>query len=181
MFLKNITCLIKYIFTILLIVVLFPFQAKSDPIKDLRVIGSSVPFVFNTMGQYNNGITLTGWTRIRIRYLFTGKNPWQLLINAADTYLRYEGDAIHDIPVSDLKIDVTVAVSNDPSLPVGTLTTLSGSDAPQQLASGAGLAPPTVVDVELVITYKMGVPPNIMLGKPNGLYYVQLELLLKEQ
>lgn len=181
MFLKSLIFLKKYLIAIFLIVGLFPFQAKSDPLKDLRVIGSSVPFVFNTMGQYNNGITLTGWTRIRIRYLYTSKNPWQLLINAADTHLRYEGDAIHDIPVSDLKMEVTVVASNDSSLPVGTSTTLSGSDASQQLASGSGLAPPAVVDVELVITYKIGIPPNIMLGKPNGLYYVQLELLLKEQ
>lgn len=181
MFFKKYNFIKLFFLTIFLVGWLFPFQAKCDPIKDLRVIGSSVPFVFNTLGQYNNGITLSGWTRLRIRYLYTGNNPWELLINAADTHLRYEGDAIHDIPVSDLKIDVTVAVSNDPSLPVGTSTSLSGSDASQQLASGAGLVPPSVVDVELVITYKIGIPPNILLGKPNGLYYVQLELLLKEQ
>ncbi|HCT30283.1 MAG TPA: hypothetical protein DIW31_06015 [Bacteroidales bacterium] len=177
---------------ILVIVTLFSFLVfgitpitlkAQPPLKDLRVIGNSINFSFYTLGQMETGITLTGWTKVELKYQYTSKDPWKLVVYSLEDAIKYEGDASNDIPLNQLEFITTITSTNDASAAVSPTFELSMLDsAPESvLVSGNGLVPPTVVDVNLTITYRLGTPPNIMLNKPGGLYYTALRFLLVEQ
>ncbi|MGE0079190.1 MAG: hypothetical protein AB7S48_15130 [Bacteroidales bacterium] len=162
-------------------IIIFPTQYiyAQDPLKDLRVTGNSVQFIFNTLDQYKNGIEIDGWSRIKIRYLYTGHNAWKLSVWTNDPEIVYEGDPINNIPVGNLELTVQEISNNDPTTTYTTPFTLSNIKT--TFAQGNGLVPPTIVELEFTITYKLGTPPNIMLNKPSGFYYVALQFLLEEQ
>lgn len=173
------TLLLALVYIVGAIICSHKYAIAQDPLKDLRVSGNSVQFIFNTLDQYNNGIEIQGWSRIRIRYLYTGHNAWKLSVWADDAEIVYEGDPINNIPVGNLELTVQEISNNDPTTAYTTPFNLS--NVKSVFAQGNGLAPPTIVDIEFTITYKIGTPPNIMLNKPTGFYYVTLQFLLEEQ
>lgn len=150
-----------------------------DPLKDLRVTGNSVQFIFNTLDQYQNGIEIDEWSRIKIRYLYTGHNAWKLSVWADEPYIVYEDDPINNIPIENLELIIQEKSNNDPT--IAFTSPFSLSEVKSVLVQGNGLVPPSIVELEFTITYRLGFPPNIMLNKPKGFYYVTLQFLLEEQ
>ncbi len=148
-----------------------------DPLKDLQVSGTNIQFIFSSLLNYNNGIELNGWTRLKIKYKYTGKNGWQLLVRANDTHLRYEGDASNDIPVGNLELISSVTSSDDATTVI--TNPFNTSDLDQILVTGDG-GDPNQVNVDIIISYRIGFPPNAMINKPEGLYFVTLRFLLVE-
>lgn len=151
---------------------IFPSKVHAqDPLKDLRVIGSSVQFIYSTLSNYNNGIQLTGKTQINIRYKYTGHPNWELRLNAIESAIEYEGGGLNDIPLSDLVLDVTATAG------VTVTTPFVLTDTPQVLASGGGGEEVTPSEFTITVSYEL---PS-MINKPEGLYLVNLYFLLVEQ
>jgi hypothetical protein len=158
-------------------------NAQAD-IKDLRVIGNFVQFSYNTFDHFENGITLTGWTRARIKFRYDGSSGWELRMWAMTTEIEYEGAAGNNIDLSDLEITPIITNTTDATASINALFALDvGPYDPvsptQVIADGdegtVGLDP--AEDIELTITYKLGA----MINKPEGLYFVNLVLLLVEK
>jgi hypothetical protein len=177
----------SYISLILLILIfgIKPFTLSAQT-KDLRVVGNTVNFFFKTISHYQTGITLTGCTRVKIRYQYPTKDAWKLKVWAVDdNVIRYEGmdvgDRVNDIPLSDLLINAAVTSSNDGSINPTFELSNDENDPNSILMSGSGLVPPAFVNVELTISYSLGVPPNNLNNNAEGLYYVSLKFLLEEQ
>lgn len=178
------TKILFFLFFSFLVYGIIPSTLKAQPpLKDLRVIGNSVNFVFFTLDQMDSGMTLTDWTKVTLKYQYTSKDPWKLVVYSLEDAIKYEGDALNDIPLNQLEFITTITSSNDGSAIVSPTFVLSMLDsAPESvLVSGNGLVPPTVVEVNITISYRLGVPPNKMLNKPGGLYYTALRFLLVEQ
>ena len=147
----------------------------SQPITELRVIGNSANFLFNTIDQYVNGIDLTDRTTIRIRYQIAGKEAWQLDVWTDADSIEYQDGNTSSIPLDDFQLIATPVSSDDPTITYTNPFTPTTSE--QVLAKGDGI--PGVLTVEFKITYKL-LPDNLG-NKSPGLYYVPLNLLLKEQ
>jgi hypothetical protein len=168
--------LIKMLLLLVISVNIISYSGKAQDIKSLQVSGSSVQFIFSSLSNYNNGIELDGWTRLKIKYKFSGTG-WKLLLKASDSYILYEGDAGNDIPVGDLELITTLISSDDPTTSI--TNSLNPSVVDQVLATGNG-GNPDQVNVEITINYRLGFPPNTMINKPGGIYFVSLYFLLKE-
>ncbi|MFP4557618.1 MAG: hypothetical protein ACLFNU_12185 [Bacteroidales bacterium] len=174
----------KYLIFFVWVLIFMPIGAKAqDPLLDLRVTGNFVEFNYSALEHFNNGISLNSWSRVRIRFKDSGSTGWELRMWALSSAIHYEGDSSNDIDLVDLEIipsitsttDGTAAVNNGFVLEEGPLNELN---IDQVLAYGDGGTvggdPP--IEVELVITYNLGQMTN----KPEGLYFVNLNLRLIE-
>jgi hypothetical protein len=164
-------------FTILIILILGFNSVIAQPyVKDLRVTGNSIQFIYSTLAQYNTGITLTGKTVVRIKYAYGSladppiKPNWELRVHALDATIAYEGSNVHDIPLTSLSFTVIA-----PGATVNNLFALSV--APQVLVSGGG-GGDLLNPAEFTITISYSLPT--MINKPEGLYFVNLYFLLVE-
>lgn len=164
---------------ILFSLIINPYLAKSqDPLKDLQVSGSSVQIIFSSLSSFNNGIELVGWTRLKIKYKYTGKNGWQLMVNALEPKILHEGGDPNNLNLEDLKITATITSSDDPTTIINNSFSLSQVE--QYLVKGDG-GNPNKVNVELTISYSIGTPPlTSMINKAEGIYFVTLRFLLVE-
>lgn len=158
-------------------------NAQAD-IKDLRVIGNYVQFSYNTFDHFENGITLTGWTRARIKFRYDGSSGWELRLWAMSSEIEYEGAAGNNIALTDLEITPIITSSTDATASINALFVLEEGpydpiSATQVIADGdegtVGANP--AEEIELTITYTLGA----MINKPEGLYFVNLALLLVEK
>jgi hypothetical protein len=148
------------------------------------VIGTSVPFIFNTLDQYNNGVERDSWTRLIIKYRYSGTSGWELHLKASEDKFYFNGYDplnVHDLDLDALEMDfdVTYVLDTPAILPASSASinpAFTLSNTWDVLASGNG-GVTAQVDVEIVISYRFGYNP-IMLGKPEGFYYVELEFLL---
>lgn len=162
----------KYLVFMFFVVGIFPSNVKAqDPLKDLRVIGSSVQFIYSTLSSYNNGVQLSGKTQVNIRYKYTGHPNWELRLNAMESSIEYEGSSTYDIPLSDLVLDVTATAG------VTVNTPFVLTDTPQVLASGGGGEEVAPSEFTVTISYEL---PS-MINKPEGVYLVNLYFLLVEE
>ncbi len=146
--------------------------------------GNYVQFSYNTLDQFNNGITLSGWTRVTAKFRYDGSSGWEIRMWTLSNEIEYEGESEHNIQLSELEITPISINSTDASATVNvTFALAEGHYDPmltnQVIAEGdggtVGAAPP--VEIELTITYKLG----SMINKPDGLYFVNLVLLLVEK
>lgn len=148
---------------------------QAQPITELRVIGNSVSFLVTTIDQYLGGVDLNNKTTIKIRYQIIGKEAWQLVAWTDYDSIYYQDASTSSIPLEDFQLIPTHVNSNDPTI---TYTNpLSPTQSEQVLVKGDGLA--GVLNVEFTLTYKL--LPTHLGSKSPGLYYVPLNLLLKEQ
>lgn len=166
--------IVRIIVLTIFTIALFPsFLRAQDPppLKDLRVTGNAVQFIYSTLNHYDNGIRLEGRTTIRIRYQYTGHPNWELRLNADDTVIAYEGASEHDIPLSDLTLEIDA--------PVGVTVTdpFTLTNTPQVLVSGGGGEDTDPAEFIITISYEL---PEIN-NKPEGVYFVNLYFLLVEQ
>jgi hypothetical protein len=175
-----------FIFLILFLAIGFSSNKlkAQDPLKDLRVIGNFIQFNYSTLNHFNNGIELTDWTRVRIRFKYTGTNGWELRIFALSNKIHFEGNSTYDIELEDLEIIPNIISSNDASASINIDFTLGqgpyNPSIPDQVLvsgnEGTVLEDPPV-EIEIVITYRLGP----MMNKPEGIYFVNLNMLLVEK
>lgn len=171
---------IKLMFFILGYLLILDSAIAQDPLKDIRVSGGSVNFIFNSYSKYDNGIELDSWTRLTLRYKYTGQNGWELYVRAGSNELQYDGSSANNIDISTLELIPVISSSDDPNPSLGPLPIVL-SNTNVLVASGDG-GDPNLVTTELVISYKIGVPPNIdMINKVEGYYYVDLIYTLVEK
>lgn len=171
-----------FLYTFLLIVFsgIISVKALSQPITELRVIGNSATFLFNTLRQYNDGITLSeNHTTIRIRYQITGKTAWRIVAWTDYANIEFEeGVEFIDISNFSILINIPSISPTAPAVVTGYTSPFTPSTSPTPLIWGDG-APGVDSVVELKIYYKIS---STGLGAlPNGTYYVPLHLRLEEQ
>lgn len=174
----------KYLIFFIWVLIVLPVGAKAqDPLLDLRVTGNFVEFNYSTLDHFNSGISLDSWSRVRIRFKHSGSTGWELRMWALSSAIHYEGDPSNDIDLVDLDIIPSITSSTDGSAVVNNTFVLDEGpldelNLDQVLVSGTGGTvggdPP--IEVELVITYSLG----NMVSKPEGLYFVNLNLRLIE-
>ena len=155
-----------------------------DDVKDLRVIGNYVQFSYNTLQQFNVGITLTGWTRVTIKFRYDGSSGWELRLWSLSSEIEYEGDISNNIDLSELGITPIITNTTDATAAINPLFALAEGpydplNPAQVIATGDEgiLGTDPVEEIELSITYSLG----SMINKPEGLYFVNLVLLLVEK
>ncbi len=174
-----------FIFGVLFMLVNFkPIYSYSQNIKDLREIGNYVQIFYNTLNDYQTGVTLNGYTRIRLKFRYDGSSGWELRLFTNSAEIEYEGAPTENLDLTDLSITPTILSTSDPTNTInGSYSLVQGPFDPskpeQVLVSGTGgtvgTDPP--IEVEISITYSMG----NMLNKPPGLYFVTLQFLLVEK
>lgn len=140
------------------------------------VKGGGASFIFNTMDKFASGITLADWTVLRI--IFVDDVPvqcsgWSFTVAAIQSEIKMSG-GVPAIPLDCLKYTVTVD-----GIPIGGEYELS--NAPTTVLSDANFGDPFNASHEVKITYKLGVPPDLVSSYPSGFYYVDLsfDLLVK--
>lgn len=170
----------SYTFLLIVFSSIISVKALSQPITELRVIGNSATFLFNTLRQYNEGITLSeNHTTIRIRFQITGKTAWQIV--AWTDYANIESTEGTDfIPISNFSILINTAsiAPIAPATVTGYTTPFLPTTTPTPLIWGDG-NPGVDSVVEFKIYYKIS--PTGLGALPNGTYYVPLQLRLEEQ
>lgn len=174
-----------FIFCVLFILVYFkPNYSYSQNIKDLREIGNYVQIFYNTLNDYQNGVTLNGYTRISIKFRYDGSSGWELRLFTNSAEIEYEGGPTGNLDLTALTITPTIISTTDPTITInGSYSLVQGPFDPskpeQVLVSGkggtVGTNPP--IEVEISITYSMG----NMLNTPPGLYFITLQFLLVEK
>jgi hypothetical protein len=186
MSLKRITTKIinaNYLFLLIAIAqLLFAVSANAQDINNLKILGNNVQFSYNTLNQFNTGITLDGWTRINAKFRYEGSNGWEIRMYALSSQIEYEGGEPSDnIDLADLEIIpfiISGSGTTDLTAAINTSFILA-TDEDEIIAEGdggtVGSDPP--VDIELTISYKMG----NMINKPEGLYFVSVRLILVEK
>lgn len=165
----------------LLILLLIPFIASAQLSADIKVIGgSNVMFHVNSLKKWQEGVTLEGWSRIRIRFneetTPTAITGWQLNIKAQSNHIRHDGSG-SDMDLETLEIR---AINVDPLQ--GTYT---GIAPPVMVPLNSGYVPLisdnqiSHVDLIITISYDLGTHDwNRLLGYDPGYYFVDIEFQL---
>ncbi len=159
----------------LLCLVLHPHHASSNPIdiRQVRVSGGNVNFIFNSLSQYTNGITYPVETRIDITYHVEGSNGWRLYVWADSDPIPSDGTAT--LPLSMLGLNVESFTANDGI--ENPLFALGDYASRMVIVSGPG-GNTSQVDETLVISYSMGLVTGLM-NRVEGFYYVNLHFQLE--
>lgn len=171
-----------FLYTILLLVFssLISVKALSQPITELRVIGNSASFIFNTIQQYNDGITLSeNHTTVRIRFQIDGKTAWRIVAWTDYANIEFE-EGIEFIPITNFSVLINTAsiAPTAPATVTSYTTPFTPSTTPTPLIWGNG-NPGIDSVVEFKIYYRIS--PTGLGSLPNGTYYVPLWLRLEEQ
>lgn len=169
-----------YTFLLLVFSSIISVKALSQPITELRVIGNSATFIFNTIKQYTEGITLSeNHTTIRIRFQITGKTAWQIVAWTDYSDIEFE-EGVDYIPIENFSVLINTASITPiaPATVTGRTTPFTPSTTPTPLIWGDG-APGVDSVVEFKIYYRIS--PTGLGALPNGTYYVPLHLRLEEQ
>lgn len=141
------------------------------------VKGGSASFIFNAMDKYANGIALDNWTELRIVYVDDApveSSGWNFAISAVQPEINMSG-GIPFIPLDYMTFRVVV----DDVFDFGEFTL---TNAPTVVFSDVDfVGDPFNASHKVVVSYKLGVPPNLVSAFPSGFYYVDLsfDLLVK--
>jgi hypothetical protein len=163
-------CFIKQILLVLGMCLFFLPFAKSQLIREVHVSGGSVQFIYSTLDQYKDGISLVPTTTLSLRMRDIGTTQWQLIAYALDNTIAYEGDVANDIPLTDLKL----RISASDGTPIAGQFDLPSVDS-LVILDGAGGPFPVVKNVTVTISYQL---PGMM-NKPEGMYFVALYFKLR--
>lgn len=173
---KQIVC--KYFQKLIIIgLLLISFNSIGQAnLKEIRVQGGNVQFIYNTLSKYTSGIDLVGYTRLNLRFNVTGSSGWILQLKSSNNdIVSDEGNP--NIPIGSLQIEVaSSSFTND--LNTTFNPTFSLSDTYSTFVEGdGGTGNPDIVLGQIVLTYKL---PSMMNWK-EGNYSVNLEFLLIEK
>jgi hypothetical protein len=153
-------------------VVLPPDNARITVVK-----GGSSSFIFNAMDKYVNGIALENWTELRIVYVDEvpiESTGWRFTISAVQTEINMSGGTPF-IPLDHMTFRVVV----DDVFDFGEFTL---TNAPTEIFSDVDfVGDPFNASHKVMVSYRLGVPPNLVSAFPSGFYYVDLsfDLLVK--
>lgn len=174
---------ISYFKTLFLLLLLFYAQASiSRPVR-LIYSGGTIPLYVTSLTQYENGIELTNWTKIRIVIDTTGhKLPvgvytkWRLTIYAADNSIISD-DGNTDLTLDYLKLR---SVGFNATMP-DNYYSFPNDIYPYSLTNTEKVfVEGTKIDgfeAEFGITYQFGVTG--LMNLPWGFYYTQLHIKLE--
>lgn len=150
-----------------------------DPTGSITIIGgSSVNFHVNSLKKWNEGVTLEGWSRVRLRFddPAVTTSGWQLNIKA-ETASIISDSGTSDLDLSTLEIR---AISID--VLSGNYT---GTTIPQMLVLNSNyvelLSDIQTSNIDLIITisYDLGTHnSNKLIGNDSGFYFVDLRYQL---
>lgn len=152
-----------------------PLPAPSGSIVILS--GGSVIFNFNNLSKYQNGSTLTEWTRLAIKYDSDGGGTnWRLATRSTTPNFNGDSGALMDLDVLEIT-PIDGVGNNNLGAFLQPKITLTGLD--QDLVTGG---PPdgTALDDNLVnLTYECGVTNSVIDFIPD-FYTIDLEITLYE-
>ncbi|MDI3528169.1 MAG: hypothetical protein PWR03_2353 [Tenuifilum sp.] len=172
----------KTVVLLSMVLIIKPLSSYSQDIKSLREIGNYVQIFYNTLDDYQNGVTLNGYTRVKIKFRVDGSSGWELRVFAQTSTIEHE-DGTNSLPLTALELTPAILSTTDPTASVVTPFNppqgpYNPSDATQVIASGTGgtigTNPP--IEAEFSISYKTG----NMVNEIPGLYFVTLQFLLVE-
>lgn len=172
----------------ILILLFLGLQIFSQITKRLAVqSGGNIQFIFDTFYEYNNGVTYTDWTNLKVYYIDTTSgsqdflnDKWKLSVKATDPNLY--GSLANSLLVNET-IELNVwgddATATYPYL--ATKWQLDDSDR-DVVTDGrqTDLAAPVLTNI--YITYHCGkVTGHSLLGKPPDYYNVEIVFTLDTQ
>ncbi len=154
-------------------------------IKDIRVQGSIVQFIYTTWNNYTAGITLNTRTTLNFRFNITHADGWELYLKASSNEILYDGPTevpvVPNIPLNSLTINAVLSCPGD-GAPI-IVSPFPLSDTFQILASGKGDSyfglwhnRKYITNGTVILSYTL---PSMM-DVHEGFYYVNLEFLLVE-
>lgn len=139
--------------------------------------GGNVVFHFTSLNKYTNGITLTEWTRLAIKYDSDGGGTnWRLAVRSQQA--QFDGDGGNSMDLDVLELTPVDGGGNN-ALGAFLQPTIQLSGIDQDLVQGA-TPDGTALDDNLVnITYECGVTNSVMEFQPDY-YNIDLEITLYE-
>ncbi len=157
---------------LILIIFVLPNKLGAQNFK-VSVSGGAIQFTINSLSQYNGGVSLVGWTNVKIRVNDTDAfDGWQLYVIPSFPNLMSDDTGNPDLTYDYLKL-VPIGITNtNTSCVVNSSYSLMGPD--YLFMSGDG---DTDATVTFSVTYELGkdVP---LINVPWGYYYSQLEFRL---
>lgn len=132
----------------------------SQDYSDVRVLkGGSLTFVVNSFTKYDNGITLSDWTRLRLLMVANGQSAWELYINATIANIQSDIGPPH-LDLSQIEINAVVEAQNDPTYvlePMPITLAFDGVGNGSLIISGSNPGTTiTPLDVTILISYDLG-------------------------
>ena len=172
--------MLKLLITVLLFFGSIYLSVGQNSTGTINVIGgSSVHLIVNSLKKYEEGVTLEGWSRIRLR--FNELVPlttvgWQLNIKAQTP------DIISDSGGDNLSLSTLEIRAINVEVVKGSYT---GTAVPSTIVLNSGyvelLTDNQINDIELIVTisYDLGTKDtNKLLGSEPGYFFVDLEFQL---
>jgi len=140
--------LVKIYITIILCT-LVSVVINAQPITELRVIGNSASFFFNTTQQYKNGVILTDWTTIRVRYQITGKLAWRVIVWSDYAQIEHQ-DGTNSIFLTNFSIEINTSSISSSNTTIFYATPFTPTTTGTPLIWGTG-----DVDVDATVEFKI--------------------------
>lgn len=160
-------------------------QCPQPDVKEVKVYGNNVQFVFTTVEQMQASETvLTGQSRVVLRFRMCDSNTpysrWVLHVKSLDDMLYLNGGSTADDAIALNKVEIIATINTQSNNHFITISSpLSLSTTPKVLAEGQlDISAPTVNDVmeaELLLSYKL---TEQTWGRKSGIYLANLHLQL---
>lgn len=160
-------------------------QCPQPDVKEVKVYGGNVQFVFNTVEQMQASETvLTGQSRVVVRFRMCDNDApsthWVLQAKSLDDMLYLDGGSTIDDAIALNKVEITATINTQSGNHTITLpNSLSLSTTPQVLAEGqwntSASSTSDVMEAELLLTYKL---TEQTWGRKSGTYLANLHLQL---
>jgi hypothetical protein len=179
---------LNYLFKFL-VVVLMLFLSKvsnAQTYARVRVLSGGAPiFIFNSLGKYNDGITLSNWTKLRLELNedIAGHTGWELGVMARTTTIESDGTASLDLDVINI-IFQSLDAANNATVDTGEGNSIPLSSGPGPSGYGDVLLEGDITGsdftVEVTLSYECGTvnTSQALLGEVPDYYTVDLLFVL---
>lgn len=179
--------------TITLMLVLSGFaQAQDWNTARLSVLsGGSIPFYFNTLDKYNNGIEITNGTVLGITISDLPTEPpifgstltgWQLDFNSYNGQTDLQGSGANTLPLNTIQLEATNNLGLNPADATyyGYKDLTVGGETLMETVHPAHLNCDWTTH-QVNITYQAGMANGSLLGATADYYVVEIEIILIPQ
>ncbi|MDD2198031.1 MAG: hypothetical protein PHW91_12685 [Bacteroidales bacterium] len=172
---KNFIC-IRILLSIGLIILSVSNIRAQNPVGKLTIQGGAIQFYVISLNHYNDGVSLSNWTRLKIKYTSITENypfDWRLSIKSLETHLMADDPENPDLPLSNLVlVDENVVENSNTTHTVNTSFELSNTY--ETFISGTATGD---FEVNFGITYELG-KNTPLINKSWGYYYTILDFEL---